>query len=119
MGSRKSTFPPSELQRIFDRGEFPGRRITLVDLDDKTGRTRNVYEDLDQETPKHTREALLTLYPDHNIGMAKGGGIGTESGQIVLSHARAILDIKRMLALGYVVAGIARDRQVELDQDAP
>lgn len=89
-------------------GDFHGRRVTLVDPDDLTGRTRNVYEDLDRcDDGCRDRKALLTLYPEHPKAKAKGDD---DSGQVVLTHAEALADMQRMIQrFGYVVQSIERD----------
>ncbi|MFV3127105.1 hypothetical protein [Niveispirillum sp. KHB5.9] len=94
---------------ILRRGTLTGCRITLVDPD--APRIRVIYEDLDQETPRHRRMALLTFYPEHARFHADGGAAndGKMQGMTVMTTEAAVIDLARMLRAGYVVADIRRD----------
>jgi hypothetical protein len=111
MSSRRHsiTFDPAPetLAEIFEKGCFPGRRIVLSDPDDPWKRTRNVYEDLDQETPDAPRLAVVTIFPEHAQAMAKGD---SASGLVTMTHEEAVKDMKTMIdRFGYVITEISRD----------
>lgn len=96
-----------QLADFFAAGEFRERIIVLTDPDDLTGRTRNVYEDIDQEGGTASdRMVVLTLYPENAMGASKGiDGVG----QTILTHARALQDIRKMLLQGYQLTEIKKD----------
>ena len=95
----------TRLRRCVESGGFAGRKITLYDPDDATGRTRNVYEDMDFEGAE--RAALVTLFPEHAIGVATGN---ETNGLRRLSHAEALRDMMKMIEqFGYKIHKIERD----------
>lgn len=102
---------PSEYERylreFFEKGHFAGRVIVLVDPDDPSGRTRNVYEDLDFEVVGEARFALVTCYPE----AAKADELGNyEGGRTVVDHKKALQDVKIMIErFGYKIHKIDRD----------
>jgi hypothetical protein len=92
---------------ICEKGSFANYRITLADPDSPFTRTRNVYEDLDQETPNSPRMALVILYPEHAKAHASHG---VNDGQFVMTHEKAIRDMRKMVEkFGYRVVSIERD----------
>ena len=96
-----------QLAEFVVAGEFRERIIVLTDPDDLTGRTRNVYEDIDQDGGTTSdRMAVLTLYPENSKGASKGID---GAGQVVLTHARALQDIRKMLLQGYQLTEIKKD----------
>lgn len=106
MSSDETLSNLSLLADIFLAGEFRERRIVLVDPDDPTGRTRNVYEDIDQEQIKGDRHAVITLFPEYSKASAKGID---DAGQVVVTHEAALRDICKMLEQGYVIHEITKD----------
>ncbi len=92
------------LDKAIGRGHLAGTRVVLSDPDNPSH--RNVYEDLDQETPEDKRMCLVTLYPVHAKQHARGDA---SEGMIVVTHEQAIRDIRLMIRLGYVVSDINRD----------
>lgn len=93
---------------LADTGDFRNKRIILVDRDYPDDWHRNVYEDIDQETPDADRMVLLTMYPEYSQAASMGD---TGCGLVVLTHKQAIADIRKMLGLGYVMTSIARERE--------
>jgi hypothetical protein len=89
-------------------GDFRNKRIILVDRDYPDDWHRNVYEDIDQETPDAERMVLLTMYPEYSQSASRGD---TGSGLVVLTHKQAIADIRKMLSLGYEMTSISRERE--------
>lgn len=85
------------------QGHFAGKRIEITDPDEP--RHRQVYEDLG-EINRRQRRCLVTIYPEHAKSAARGDDL---DGLIVIEHDAALLDIRKMLAQGYVLTMIDRD----------
>lgn len=92
---------------LAERGDFQNKRIILVDPEYPDERHRNVYEDIDQETPDAARMVLVTMFPEYAMAVANG----SEGGMVVINHDEAIKDIRKMLKLGYIMTSIARERE--------
>lgn len=96
----------NQLVLLMARGNFAGRRIVIYDPDDLSGRTRNVYEDLDQELGQE-RMALVTLYPEYAIAQSTGDN---DDGLVEITHEKALKDIERMMTkFGYRLLSIVKD----------
>ncbi len=89
-----------EFERIEVLAMMRHRKIELFDPD--SPRTRNVYEDIDQEHPGAPRQVLVTLYPEFHKD--------PDGAQEVVTHAKAIKDIRRMIdRYGYLILRLERD----------
>ena len=88
------------------RGEFPMRRIDVVDPDDP--RQRNVYEDIEVEDGSCTRMCLVSLHPE--CAEAIANGLDPVGSQEVISHAKALADIEKLLKQGWVLVHFAHDK---------
>ncbi|MDX5370585.1 MAG: hypothetical protein LPL29_14540 [Alphaproteobacteria bacterium] len=103
--------------RIVERGSFAGLRVIVRDPEiDPETRTnhKNVYEDLDQETPSSPRLALITMYPQYSRDMA----FGREStAQVIVTHEKAVRDMQIMVErFGWEIALIEREREREREK---
>jgi hypothetical protein len=94
-----------EIALILASGSFHGRKVEIVDPDDR--RNRQIYEDLDVEVIGEERKALITIHPEHAVEAAKGD---TEAGLVVVTMSKAVADLRRMLErFGYEPVRVSRD----------
>lgn len=105
----------AEWRRIKARGDFRDRRVVVSDPDDVTGRTRNIYEDLDQETPSSDRMCCVIIEPQNSKQRSRGND--DDDFIELISHEKAIEDINRMIRLGFEITVIERDRPERMERD--
>lgn len=101
------------LKMMEQRGDFRDKKITIIDPDDLTGKTKQIYEDMDFEDGNTERQCILTLYPEHTIGARKGDYC---CAIFQMSHKKAFADIRKMIEQGWRIQNIERDLVIDRER---